>query len=170
MDSINKSYKYIFYSEINEESLVRNWIGKKYFYASQKGDDLGERMKNAFKLVFSHGAEKAIIIGTDIPDLTNELIENAINKLDEKDLVIGPSPDGGYYLLGMKKYNPFLFEGITYSTNNVFGETIKIAEQNSLSYQILDSLLDIDTEEELIKWLDKGKNKMLIKQISKIYN
>ncbi len=167
---INTSYKYIFFSEKNEESLIRKWIGKKYFYVSQDGDDLGERMKNAFRLVFSHGAKKTIIIGTDIPDLSKEIIEESIDKLDKSDLVIGPSPDGGYYLLGIKKYQPFLFDGITYSTNTVLQETIKKAKDNGLTYHTLDLLADIDNEEELKNWLDKGNNKMLIKEISKIYN
>lgn len=170
ISNLKNSYKYIFYSEKEEKELVRSWIRKNYFYAAQEGDDLGERMKNAFRLVFSQGANKAIIIGTDIPDLTKETIQDAIDKLDENEIVIGPSPDGGYYLLGMKKYMPFLFDNIIYSTNSVLKDTIGKIKENKLSYHILQTLEDIDTEEELKEWLKIGKNKSLRLETSKIYN
>lgn len=170
ISNLTNSYKYIFYSEKEEKDLIRNWIKEKYFFAAQNGEDLGERMKNAFNLVFSHGAKNVIIIGSDIPDLSKEIIDEAIDKLDENDIVIGPSPDGGYYLLGMKKDSPFLFDKIIYSTSSVLDETIEKIKENKLTYHILQTLEDIDTEDELKEWLKLGKNKKLQLEINKIYN
>ena len=102
---LNSFNKYLFYTEAEEKEKVMRWAGSKYLYALQEGKDLGERILHAFELAFSHHAEKVIIIGTDVPDLDADTIKEAEKKLNEADLVIGPSNDGGYYLLGMKKVN-----------------------------------------------------------------
>lgn len=169
MKRLKNSYNYIFYSDESEKEKIKKWIRGNFFYAPQKGDDLGERMSNAFKLVFGHSAEKVLIIGTDIPDLSTKIINDAIKKLDYYDVVIGPSPDGGYYLLGMKKFTPKLFENITYSTNTVFEDTIQRIKDGNLSYHILETIEDIDTEDELRNWLDGSDETQLKNEISKIY-
>jgi rSAM/selenodomain-associated transferase 1/rSAM/selenodomain-associated transferase 2 len=166
---LKNTYNYIFYSEESEKEKIKNWIKGGYFYAPQKGNGLGEKMSNAFKLVFGHGATKVLIVGTDIPDVSTDVIEEAIRVLDQYDVVIGPSPDGGYYLLGMKKFTPELFENITYSTNTVFEDTIEKMKTKNLSYTTLETLEDIDTESELMNWLNGSKEARLKKEISKIY-
>lgn len=166
---INSVNKYIFYSEKHEKDLVIKWINENFLFALQKGNDLGERMKNSFKLVFGHEAKKAIIIGTDVPELDSEILNKAITKLDKYDIALGPSPDGGFYLLGMKKYNPKIFEGITYSTNSVLSETIKKIEDEKLTYFLLEPVQDIDTEEELKSWLSNSKKNQLKNKIADIY-
>ena len=170
VEKFTRTYKYIFYTEKNDMQLVNDWIKKKYFYALQDGNDLGERMKNAFRQVFAHGSKKAIVLGTDIPDISKEIINEAIMELDKYDLVVGPSPDGGFYLLGMKKYYHFLFEDIIYSTSSVFEKTINRAKRHSLTFKLLKPLSDIDTEDELIEWLSVNKNSKLKKEIKRIYN
>lgn len=166
---ISNAYKYIFYSDANEKEAVINWLGGKYFFCEQEGDDLGSRMKNAFNKVFGLGANKALIIGTDIPDLSQKIIEEAIAALDTNDIVIGPSNDGGYYLLGMKNYAPQLFEGIHYSTEKVFSETKNKIENLGLSCYVLKPLHDIDTEADLRKWFEQKTDLVLHSQISSIY-
>ncbi|MBI3124021.1 MAG: TIGR04282 family arsenosugar biosynthesis glycosyltransferase [Ignavibacteriales bacterium] len=162
--------KYVFYSDKEEKENVKNWLGKNFYYSFQDGNDLGQRMKNAFQKVFSHGAEKVIIMGTDIPDLSQEIIESAVNILTEVDIVIGPSKDGGYYLLGMKKmYNEF-FEDIKFSTSKVLAETISIADKLNLQYSLLTQLNDIDTEKELKLWLETNSNTPIKKEIDFVYN
>jgi uncharacterized protein len=118
-----------------------------YRKAKQQGRDLGERMKNAFEDVFRQGYAKAVIIGTDCPLLTQELIHDAFNKLNDFDIVIGPAVDGGYYLLGMKKLYPGLFTNIQWSTDTVFNDTIAACTHHS--YCLLPLLRDIDKEEDL---------------------
>lgn len=162
--------KYVFYSDKYERDEVRKWLGNGFLYSHQDGNDLGARMKNAFQKVFSHGAGKVVIVGTDIPDLNNSIIESAISLLNENDVVIGPSKDGGYYLLGMNKLHNTLFEDIEFSTSSVFSETIRRIKKLGLKFSLLPQLHDIDTEEELIHWLDNGNGSPIKKEIDLVYN
>jgi len=151
--------RFVFYSNKNEKENVNKWLGNKLFFAPQEGDDLGIRMKNAFEKVFSTGTQKAIIVGTDIPDLSKNIILDAFNSLNNNDVVIGPSKDGGYYLLGIKKMYPELFEDIEYSTSNVFSQTLTRVNRLNLSYHLHTELMDIDTKEDLVEWLsNEGEN------------
>ena len=167
---LNKTHKYIFYADKNDKEKVIRWLGKKFFYSPQDGNSLGERMMKAFEKVFSHGANKAIIIGTDIPDLTKEIIEEVIKKLNDYDIIIGPSRDGGYYLLGMNTMHRALFEVIEFSTPLVLGQTINKIESLGLKYFLLPELQDIDTEEELLYWLNNNNSSSLKKEIALIYS
>ena len=95
---------------------LKDWLGDHYLYAPQMGENLGERMKNGFMEAFSMNFKRVVLIGSDIPNLPLEFIEEAFNSLGEKDAVIGPSFDGGYYLIGFrdKTFSPEVFEGIQY--------------------------------------------------------
>ncbi|HKK46628.1 MAG TPA: TIGR04282 family arsenosugar biosynthesis glycosyltransferase [Balneolaceae bacterium] len=127
------------------------WDTGNYTKHLQKGSNLGERMKNAFSEAFAGGYHKAVIIGSDCADLKQQIIEVAFDLLDDNDVVIGPSKDGGYYLLGMSQLYSGLFENISWSTAAVFEQTSKIADQLGLSRALLPVLNDIDTEEDLRK-------------------
>ena len=126
----------------------------------QEGANLGEKMSNSFSLAFERGIEKAVIIGSDCPDVTDELIKKAFQSLDKADLVIGPSLDGGYYLLGMKKHHPELFTGIEWSEITVFETTVRKAKNSGLNISELPALNDIDTIEDL----KKSSMRALLKQ------
>ena len=115
----------------------------------QSGSNLGERMKNAFQQVFEEGVERAVIIGSDCPSLNKKIVKNAFDRLKENDLVIGPSEDGGYYLLGMNRYYEALFEDIEWSTESVLESTLQKAESNRLKVFQLPILNDIDNLEDL---------------------
>lgn len=138
--------RHVFYSD---EIVSDAWDDDSFNKFVQEGSDLGERMNNAFEQVFALGARKAIIIGSDCPGLTTEIIENSFCVLDEHDVAIGPAKDGGYYLLGMKKQLPFLFEGKKWSTDSVLSETIHDLKENRLSYGMLIELSDLDTVKDL---------------------
>lgn len=133
----------LFYSDRIDET--DDWKKELYNKFVQEGNDLGDRMKNAFDQIFALGAEKAVVIGSDCPDVTSELIESAFRSLDEKDVVIGPAKDGGYYLLGMKKPLPFLFDDKEWSTETVFEDTAVDLMENRLTYKRLPELSDVDT-------------------------
>jgi hypothetical protein len=105
-------------------------------------------MSNAFQLLFKSGYQRILILGTDCAQLESRHITDAIQKLDEKDVVIGPAEDGGYYLLGMKKSTTSLFEGIEWSTSQVFSQTIEKLTRAELSYGIIETLSDVDVEED----------------------
>ncbi len=138
----------IFYSPAGMLGEFEKWIpGERFF--PQKGSDIGEVMANAFNEMFRHGAEKAVLTGTDIPGLRREIIEKALSDLDSSDVVIGPAKDGGYYLIGMKSPRPGLFKGISWGTGKVHEETISLVDTLGLTYSTLVTLSDLDTQEDL---------------------
>ncbi|MEM7298924.1 MAG: TIGR04282 family arsenosugar biosynthesis glycosyltransferase [Bacteroidota bacterium] len=114
----------------------------------QRGESLGERMNNAFDQVFSKEYEKALIIGSDCAQLKVDIIERAIIELGNSEIVIGPTLDGGYYLLGMTESHSFLFQGIEWSTDTVFSSTIQKVENHNLRFTTLPVLSDIDYIED----------------------
>lgn len=114
----------------------------------QVGQDLGERMKNAFSINFESGMEKIVLIGTDCPSIEGRYILQAFDALDQSDLVIGPARDGGYYLIGMKQRADYLFEGISWSTELVLSQTLTLAAEQGLQTHLLPVLEDIDTLED----------------------
>ena len=142
---------YLCYSPESPLSDLKDWLGDHYLYMTQTGEDLGERMKNGFVEAISMNFKRVVLIGSDIPDLPLEFIEEAFTSLQEKDVVIGPSFDGGYYLIGFKKetFSPRVFEGIHWSTESVFEKTLKVLGQEGLAVHILQPLRDIDTVEDL---------------------
>jgi len=109
--------------------------------------DLGLRMQAAFnELLPVHSSVR--LIGTDIPHLSNDLLEESILLLKNTDVILGPSDDGGYYLIGMKKTNDFLFNNMTWSVDTVLSETIQRISMNNKTYHLLKTLPDIDTADD----------------------
>ena len=113
----------------------------------QIGRTLGEKISNAFNWGFKKGYKKIIIIGSDLWDLNEEIINKGFLELNKNKVVIGPSIDGGYYLLGLNQKMPKIFEGIKWGTQSVLAETLKLLEHEPY---ILPELNDIDTFEDLI--------------------
>lgn len=120
----------------------------------QEGRDLGERLINAFSKLFSEGYNKVCIIGADSPTLPEKYIHSAFSMLDKVDVVIGPTIDGGYYLIGLKTLYPKLFEDISWGSKTVFDETLKKIHSVRLTYHILPKWFDIDRLSDLQKWLE----------------
>ncbi|MBK9736616.1 MAG: TIGR04282 family arsenosugar biosynthesis glycosyltransferase [Saprospiraceae bacterium] len=139
--------RYLYYDRYVDSNDV--WSNDRYKKKLQQGQDLGKRMTNAFEEVFTFGQffvkKKVIIIGSDCAELTTELIHSAFDLLENYDTVIGPSMDGGYYLLGMTTFNKLLFEDILWSSEGVFEETIRKMEHQKLTYKLMPILNDIDT-------------------------
>jgi rSAM/selenodomain-associated transferase 1 len=146
--------RYIFFAGNERERAVRSWVGDGFHLERQHGDDLGERIKNAFVRAFARGAEQAVIVGSDIPDLSATLIEQAYLFLEAYDVVIGPDHDGGYYLLGMKDLHEAIFDGVPWGTSRVHGQTLRNVRALGLSVAFLPVLIDVDTEPDLRRWLD----------------
>jgi len=116
----------------------------------QKGVDLGERMKNAFLDGFKDGYEKIILIGSDLPEISEDIILEGFHKLKQNDLVFGPADDGGYYLIGQSKMNTAPFENKPWSQSNLLKTTLAELTTNKLTFSLLQNLNDIDTFEDLI--------------------
>lgn len=138
--------RHVFYSNEIEDD---HWDEDRFNKHTQEGVDLGERMKKAFETVFSLGAKKAVIIGSDCPQITPTIIEQAFSTIEDVDVAIGPAQDGGYYLLGMKKPQPFLFDGKQWSTASVFADTITDIANSGLTFFELPMLSDLDNASDL---------------------
>ena len=126
----------------------------------QEGQDLGERMANAFARSFELGMDKVVLIGTDCPTLQSNHLNEAFEALTHSDLVLGPATDGGYYLIGMNRRADYLFEVITWSTSQVLSETLNVASQHGLTTTLLHELDDIDTQEDWQRYSSQFENKV----------
>jgi hypothetical protein len=131
----------LFYSSFIDHN--DEWPSADFSKHLQTGTDLGQRMINAFQFAFEN-YEKVLIIGSDCASLTSEIIQKAFDLLEQNDFVIGPAMDGGYYLLGMNKFQPEVFQNIEWSTETVLQSTITQIKALSQSYQLLPELSDID--------------------------
>lgn len=137
--------KYVFYSEnIYKDDIWKPEIFRKKL---QSGNDLGERMNNAFSEIFSMGYEMASIIGSDMFDLQPQDLETAFDILENHRYVIGPAKDGGYYLLGMKEPNPKIFQDKKWSSETVLSDTLN--DLTLEDYILLKERNDIDHYEDL---------------------
>ena len=141
--------KFIFYADSIEENDI--WDEPGFTKKLQANDDLGGKMKDAFALLFKQGYEHVVIIGSDCFELSTVIIDEAFNMLKQKEVVIGPADDGGYYLLGMKTLLPFIFENKHWSTEHVFQQTISDLQKENTSFAELITLTDVDTEEDWMK-------------------
>jgi len=140
----------LFYSDSIDNN--DNWSLDNFKKHLQSKGDLGEKMKQAFAYGFENDYDQLVIIGSDCGVLSSEHIENAFDHLNDSKVVIGPSEDGGYYLLGMRKYYYHLFENKPWSTDKLFKSTVAELEDKKIRFSLLEELYDIDTEEDLNKW------------------
>ncbi|MCL2931502.1 MAG: TIGR04282 family arsenosugar biosynthesis glycosyltransferase [Trichodesmium sp. MAG_R03] len=135
--------------------LMKNWLRDDLEldlkYQEQGTGDLGERITRAFESAFNQGVKSVVVIGTDCPSLTHEIMLEAFTKLTKSDVIIGPATDGGYYLIGLKKIIPELFQGINWGTSEVLSKTVAIAQNLNLAIDYLPELSDIDRPEDLEK-------------------
>jgi hypothetical protein len=138
----------VFFGGENPE-VIEPLLPARVALARQEGDGLGERLEKAFHHLLSAGGATACIIGSDSPDLPLVYIKRAYLKLKHRDVVLGPTFDGGYYLLGLKRVVPNLFSGIPWGGTNVFAETLAVAEAERLSCAFLPPWYDVDDAESL---------------------
>lgn len=142
---------------------VRSWLGEDVVLARQEGEDLGERQHNALKSAFEAGYRKAAVMGSDVPLVTVGDVNEAFGLLEYADTAIGPSEDGGYYLLGARGACEILFEGISWGGRNVLRETKNRIEKAGLDFRLAASHYDIDSSEDAERlWeslVKRGKGK-----------
>ena len=139
----------LFYSQ--EINRADDWSNEDFQKHLQVETDLGGRMSAAFAEAFkSH--DKVVIIGSDCASLTPKIVQEAFDALDKNDFVVGPTFDGGYYLLGMRNFQPSVFENVEWSTESVFPTTIERINALDASYHLTERLSDIDFEEDWEKY------------------
>lgn len=144
--------KQVWYADFFNDNDLWNTYQKR---AQVQTQSLGERMNFAFENGFKDNYQSIGIIGSDCLELSSSILEIAFKQLENYDVVIGPAKDGGYYFIGMNKKHHFLFENKKWSTDTVFLDTIEDVKNQGLTYFLLPTLSDIDTEEDLnnIEWL-----------------
>ena len=140
----------IFFEPAERKMDFEKWLGNEIL-VPQQGNDLGEKMSNAISWILKR-AGKAVIIGSDIPDLDSSIIVTAFSTLDHNDIVLGPAKDGGYYLIGMKVLHQKLFKDIHWSTAEVLSRTVESIKAAGLTCSLLPELSDLDTIEDYKKY------------------
>jgi len=143
--------------EGGNKKLMQAWLGAKFEYCHQGIGDIGFRMATALEEGFEDGCQALVIIGSDIPGITSDIMQRAFNGLTKDELVLGPASDGGYYLIGMhktafKRSIPRIFSEIHWGSDRVLPQTLAVAKELGLGYTLLDTLDDVDRPEDLAVW------------------
>jgi hypothetical protein len=149
-DSINIAIEIRFVGGDNFK--MRQWLGNDIEYVGQIGLDLGDRMDNAFNDGFDKGFDRIVLVGSDCPELTADILNEAFEALDHHPVVLGPASDGGYYLIGLKQRLSNVFQNIPWGTENVLEVTRTVLSSLEVSCSLLERLCDVDTPEDLHVW------------------
>lgn len=131
---------------------MQSLYGDRFTFIPQTGSDLGERLGNSVTQALESGAERVLVVGTDCPELTPALLDQAAAALESADVVIGPALDGGYYLIGVRTAHAELFEAIDWGTGVVREQTLAAAKRLGLTVKLLPLLSDIDEPQDLVVW------------------
>lgn len=130
---------------------IRNWLGTEWDAVPQTKGDLGEKMQQAFHRALAEGYQKVVLIGSDLPMLDQDTIHDALHCLEEFDAVVGPTDDGGYYLIGARKALPGLFRNIKWSSNRVLDQSLGNAQEAHITVSLLEEKFDIDRYEDVLR-------------------
>ena len=143
--------KFLYYSDWIQQD--DSWKNELFHKRIQQAGDLGERMSAAFSSLFDEGYEQLLIIGSDCIELDESVIKDAFKILGNHEAVIGPSSDGGYYLLGITCHFPQLFSNKKWSSSTVLEDTLKDFKNAGLTVALLPILNDIDEEKDVPGWM-----------------
>lgn len=150
--ALSSSYSLTLFFDGSEKNLLPiPWQEASQICLPQQGNNLGERMADAFRRLFADGVDQAVLIGSDIPGIDAEYLQQAFQLLLEHEMVIGPTLDGGYCLIGFhfSSFTKVVFQDIPWSTHQVFERTLSAVKNEGLSIGFLPELRDIDTVEDL---------------------
>ncbi len=139
-------------------------IGAEARWMLQEGGDLGQRMQNTFRRLFSEGFARVIMIGADVPHVRDQWLDEAERRLHDVDVVLGPSADGGYYLIAMRALHD-LFSGIAMSTSGVLAATLRKAAADGLRVHLLPESFDVDDESDLVRLRRLLANKEIARRL-----
>jgi rSAM/selenodomain-associated transferase 1 len=149
---------FIYYDPPDGAQAVAEWLGDGLLYFPQVGADLGERMFHAFEVVLQKFS-RAVLIGSDSPDLPDSLISQAFNVLKTHDAVVGPAADGGYYLIGFSNEGicEAPFGDIQWGTSGVFDVTMAAFRMSRKDVHVLPLWHDIDEYDDLVSFYERQK-------------
>ncbi len=144
---------YLYWTGSGDVQEYQQYIPYSFRLVKQEGDNLGERMSNAMRKIFAAGYKRAVIIGSDVPSVKVENLAAAFDSLNDSEAAIGPSKDGGYWLIGMRKYIPEVFRISSWGGMSVLDETICVLKKHSITYKTADILQDLDTPEDVYDFM-----------------
>jgi rSAM/selenodomain-associated transferase 1 len=147
--SIEEGRPFLAYTPVSSESFFRSITPPGFSLINQEGKDLGERLAKVSQELFAQGAVKVLLLDSDTPNLPIDHIREGLLRLEKTDVVLGPCEDGGYYLIGMRKFIPGIFRGIPWSTALVTELTLKKVRELGLTISMLPGWYDVDTEKDL---------------------
>ncbi|MGH7810304.1 MAG: TIGR04282 family arsenosugar biosynthesis glycosyltransferase [Candidatus Binatia bacterium] len=149
--TIDSVERYLVYAPADAEAIMRELGGADYRYMPQRGAELGERMKNAFSDLWQRGHRGIALVGSDLPALPTQIIYQAFERMagDERWVVLGPSQDGGYYLVGMNQTTPEIFANMVWSHDQVLAQTTARLNALGVSFSVLPTWYDLDSIEDL---------------------
>ncbi len=136
---------------------ARTWLGEDWRIQPQRGSTLGDRLIQATLSAFAEGARQVVVIGTDSPWLAPQDIDAAFLVLNQQDVVVGPTDDGGYYLLGSSRPFPSLFGGIAWSTAAVLAQTQARVTALGLAMHTLEAGYDLDFVADVEKFINQER-------------
>lgn len=144
----------------HEKEKFKEWLGQNLVFVPQKGTDLGERMKQSLTEACWEGFQRVVLIGSDSPDLPVTFLEHAFQELQNHDIVLGPSSDGGYYLIGFQgsSFEPLVFDDVQWGTGSVLTKTLQNIHDTKKDYILLPQWSDIDTLDDLKQLIKRNKN------------
>jgi rSAM/selenodomain-associated transferase 1 len=150
---LSRAAPVVSYSPDGSESLFKDLTPPHFRLIPQRGDDLGARILFTFNQLFRQGYTQVVVIDSDTPTLPTAYLEQALTLIAacENDVVLGPTEDGGYYLIGLRQSHRELFEQMPWSTPQVFPETRRRSELAGLTVACTESWYDVDTPEDLAR-------------------
>lgn len=143
---------FVAYTPVGEEHRLIKIFGSNGCYFPQQGNDLGSRMAHSIATVIKMGYDTCVLMGSDTPKIKPEDIRAAFGILNDKDVVLGATTDGGYYLIGMNRLEAAVFEHQTYGYGNVLEETIAAINEADLTYGTICQYADIDVPADLFRF------------------
>ncbi len=150
LSTISTAHRVIAYTPPEGLDALQTLIGEDPVYIPQVGASLGQRLIAAARWACDQEYTKFLFVGSDSPTLPTQYVERALDLLESRDIVIGPSVDGGYYLIGFSKHGaslsvPTIFEGIVWSTEVVFRQTLEKIQEINAQLGLLPPWYDVDT-------------------------
>ncbi len=155
LDTIQGAKRYINFDLVvssSQKGFLENVL-----FIKQNGNSFDERLKNTISDVFNIGYNEIIIVGNDCPDLTPETIQQSFNALIQNDVVIGPSTDGGFYLIAIKKIDERIFDNVKWYSDKVLSQLLTNINKSHYSHVLLETLNDIDDYADIIRWVESCK-------------
>ncbi|MBQ7561781.1 MAG: TIGR04282 family arsenosugar biosynthesis glycosyltransferase [Synergistaceae bacterium] len=149
---------FLYWTGSGDINNYKKFIPENFILRQQTGGNLGEKMNNAMREIFYTGYNRVVLIGSDIPSVRHENIERAFDSLNHSDVVIGPSEDGGYWLIGMKKFISDAFNISRYGDSSVLDSTIMKLNDSGIIYNLVDTLQDLDTPDDIKIFMSQADN------------